>query len=212
MVQTKTSALESYETISYDDLVTYVVYMITANNSRATFEDIVAKAFQLFPKRFNLRGYPQWPDSSVVDKSWLRARTDKHYIVGSVREGFKLTRLGLQVATRIERELGKKPVRGSRKLQSELRTNSGRLLRSVENSDSFQGFAKTGSLDHVAESDLSEVLLALPDATPKRLSGNLAQFQDAAELYERPDIRQFLLALVKKFPRKFTYSTKCLVS
>ena len=203
MVQTKSPIRAQYEGISYDDLVTYVVYLLTAGNgTRTTFEDIVAKAFALFPKRFSLRGYPQWPDSAVVNKSWLRSRTDKKYIVGSVKDGFRLTQRGLQVAKRVERNLKQKPVRGSQKLQSELRTISGRLLRSIETSAQFLGYKRTGTLKHMEESDLFDVLLALPDAAPQRLSGNLAQFRDAANLYERVDIQGFLEAVEKQFLHK----------
>lgn len=80
-----------YERISYDDLITYAVYSLTRSGREATFENIVAESFTLFPVRFSLRGYPQWPESAAVNKSWLRCRTDKGYLVGSVKEGLKLT-------------------------------------------------------------------------------------------------------------------------
>ena len=203
MLQTTQSVQSSYEKISYDDLVTYVVYLLTAGNgARTTFEDIVAKAFELFPNRFSLRGYPQWPDSAVVNKSWLRSRTDKKYIVGSVKDGFRLTQRGLQVARRVENTLQEKPARGSQKLQSELRTISGRLLKSIDRSTSFVGYQRTGRLDHVGESDLFDVLLTMPDASPRRLSSNLEQFKDAASLYDRRDVHNFLADLETKFSYK----------
>ena len=204
MVQTESPTRASYETISYDDLVTYVVYLLTAGNgARTTFEYIVAKAFEMFPKRFSLRGYPHWPDSAVVNKSWLRSRTDKKYIVGSVKDGFRLTQRGLKVARLVEDKLQEEPAKGSRKLESELRTKSGRLLRSIERSPLFIRFRKTGKLNHVEESDLFDVLLAMPDAAPRRLSSNLEQFRDAASLYENRNIREFLDGLESKFSHKF---------
>ena len=204
MVQTESPVRASYEKISYDDLVTYVVYVLTASNgARTTFEDIVAKAFELFPKRFSLRGYPQWPDSAVVNKSWLRSRSDKKYIVGSVKDGFRLTQRGLQVAKRVESKLQEKPTKGSQELQSELRTISGRLLRSIEKSPSFRNFQRTGQLEHMGEYDLFHVLLTMPDAPPRRLASNLEQFKDAASLYNHKDVHKFLAALENKFPDKF---------
>ena len=75
MALARPASISGYEHISYDDLVTYVVYRLTAGNgSQTTFEDIVAEAYRLFPRRFRLRGYPEWPDSAVVNKSWLRSR------------------------------------------------------------------------------------------------------------------------------------------
>ena len=190
------SALAGYEHISYDDLVTYVVYRLTAaNGSQTTFEDIVAEAFRLFPKRFSLRGHPEWPDSAVVNKSWLRSRTDKKYIVGSVKDGFRLTQRGLEVAERVEQHLGQTPTRGGRNIRSELRTRSGRLLRSMERSRPFLHFAKTGQLETLTKGDVADVLLALPDTPASRLLVNLEQFRDAANLYDRADVQEFLDAL-----------------
>ena len=202
MVATELRNTTSYELISYDDLVTYVVYRLTAENgpsAQTTFEDIVAEAFKLFPKRFSLRGYEEWPDSAVVNKSWLRSRTDKKYIVGSVKDGFKLTQRGLEVAERVERQLGEEPTEGSQGVKSELRTRSGRLLRSIERSHQFQKFRNTGNLDTMTEYDLADVLLAMPDAPSNRLVTNLEQFKDAARLYEHHDIEEFLSALEERF-------------
>ena len=202
MVATEPKDTTSYERISYDDLVTYVVYRLTSGNgpnAQTTFEDIVAEAFNLFPKRFSLRGYPQWPDSAVVNKSWLRSRTDKKYIVGSVKDGFKLTQRGLEVAERVERQLGQRPTERSRQVKSELRTRSGRLLRSIERSHQFQEFKNTSNLGNMTEYDLADVLLAMPDSPPARLVSNLEQFRDAARLYERRDVQEFLRALEDQF-------------
>ena len=202
MVTTEPRNTTSYERISYDDLVTYVVYRLTAGNgpgAQTTFEDIVAEAFKLFPKRFSLRGYPEWPDSAVVNKSWLRSRTDKKYIVGSVKDGFKLTQRGLEVAEKVEQQLGQAPAKGGRGVRSELRTRSGRLLRSIERSRQFQEFKDAGNLDGMSEYDLADVLLAMPDAPSNRLVTNLEQFKDAARLYERQDVENFLKALEGQF-------------
>ena len=193
-----------YESIGYDDLVTYAVYKLVladSNGGEATFEDIVAQAFTLFPKRFSLRGYHQWPDSAVVNKSWLRCRTDKNYIIGSVKDGFKLTQRGLEIAESVERKLGNNTVQSSRipKIKSELRTRSGRLLRSLEQTSAFQAYGKTRDVEGLTTDDLTDVLLTLPDSPPNRLRSNLEQFRDAAKLYERTDILDFLDALEAKF-------------
>ncbi len=193
-----------YESIGYDDLVTYAVYKLVSedsNGGEATFEDIVAQAFTLFPKRFGLRGYNQWPDSAVVNKSWLRCRTDKKYITGSVKDGFKLTQRGLEIAENVEQKLGNNtvPSSGVSRIKSELRTRSGRLLRSLEQTSAFQAFDKTRDVEGLTTDDLTDVLLTLPDSPPNRLRSNLEQFRDAAKLYERSDVLEFLDALETKF-------------
>ena len=96
-----------YHDISLDELVTYCVFLLHEENTEATFENIVAKCFDLFPDKFSLFGYPQWPDSSRVNKSWLRCRTDFKYIAGTVKTGFKVTSNGLDIVEKVQKKLNR---------------------------------------------------------------------------------------------------------
>jgi hypothetical protein len=79
-----------YGKIALNDLVTYAVYYLTQIGEEITAEDIVAACFFMFPQRFSLRGYNQWPDSTVVNKRWVDCR-NKHLISGNTANGFNLT-------------------------------------------------------------------------------------------------------------------------
>jgi hypothetical protein len=200
MQENQTNDGSFYEHIGYDDLITYVVYRLTVQQRATTFENIVAEAFTLFPKRFGLRGYPQWPDSAVVNKSWLRCRTDKKYITGSIKDGFKLTQRGLDVAEKVSGLLqGDNQSSKTPTVKSELRTRSGRLLRGLEQTPAFKQFLKSKNVEGIEENDLADILLTLPDSPSSRLRSNLEQFKDAARLYERADLQEFLNALEKRF-------------
>lgn len=58
-----------YSKIALNDLVTYSVYFLMQVGDPRSSENISAACFLLFPKRFCLRNYPEWPDSTVVNKS-----------------------------------------------------------------------------------------------------------------------------------------------
>jgi hypothetical protein len=75
---------ELYRDISLNELVMYAVYAIAEKNNEINAEEIVAACYLMFPSRFHLRGYPQWPDSTVVNKRWLDCR-DRGYITGTSR-------------------------------------------------------------------------------------------------------------------------------
>jgi hypothetical protein len=92
----------TYEKVPLDTLVIYTAYRLVKDQYPLTYENIVALAFTLFPKRFSLRGYPQYPDSATINKSWLRCRTDKNWLNGSAKAGFKLTDLGRMAAEKFE--------------------------------------------------------------------------------------------------------------
>jgi hypothetical protein len=79
---------------SLDHLVVYVAYSLERKNEPITFEKLVAECYRRFPSRFCLNGYPEWPDSAKVNKCWLRCRTDKGWMTGSNKRGFRVTPAG----------------------------------------------------------------------------------------------------------------------
>lgn len=58
------------------------------------YEDIVVKAFSLFPADFQLRGYPQYPDSSDIHKP-LYGPLKRQGLVKAANKMFSLTDKGL---------------------------------------------------------------------------------------------------------------------
>ena len=192
-----TSTGRSYTALPYDDLLVYAVREIIRVQERPTFERIVAKCFELFPERFALRGYPQWPDSAVVNKSWLRCRTDKHLITGSVREGFYLTPRGEHVAEAADSRLNGGRVPSSQRItrRTEERTQEGRLLGHIESTGPFREFVTDGVLRELSAYEITDVLLATTETGPHVLRSNLDQMKYAADIYKRSDLISFLSEL-----------------
>ncbi len=60
------------------------------------YEDIVVAAFERFREDFQLRGYPQYPDSSDIHKPLYKMKQDG--LVRSANKTFALTPMGLEVA------------------------------------------------------------------------------------------------------------------
>jgi hypothetical protein len=60
------------------------------------YEDIVVTAFQRYAEDFQLRGYPQYPDSSDIHKPLYSMKRDG--LVRSANKSFVLTARGLDVA------------------------------------------------------------------------------------------------------------------
>src|SRR3990172_4604785 len=126
--------------LSLDDLLLLAAVDLEQSGQPLTFERLVAQCFELYPSRFALRGYPQWPDSNVVNKTWLRARTDKGWLVGSVRQGFRLTPEGRRHAERLENgAVGRRP-----KPSLDRRTREGRLLEAMRGTTAFKLFQAEG--------------------------------------------------------------------
>ncbi len=184
-----------YIRIALNDLVTYAVYYLAQSKVEIAAEDIVAACFLLFPKRFALRGYDQWPDSTVVNKRWVDCRK-KGLVSGSTALGFSLTPKGLQLAERVERTLkGQRPLiqrPGASKVRAEKRTRAGRFVRSLEESEAYKLFQQDGERAIISEFDFRSMLLCTMDSSPATLSNNLEEFKQHANLYERKDLIHFL--------------------
>ena len=96
---------EKYTTIASNHLVVYAIYSLQNDGDEISAEDIISACFTLFPRKFSLRTYPQWPDSALIGRrlhdceknGWLTARIDT---------GFKLTALGNKLAEKVAKELG----------------------------------------------------------------------------------------------------------
>src|SRR5438105_4357540 len=61
------------------------------------YEDIVVKAFELFPEEFALRGYPKYPDSSDIHKPLYGPLKRSGYVLANNKQ-FRLTQKGLERA------------------------------------------------------------------------------------------------------------------
>lgn len=89
------------------------------------YEDIVVKAFELFPDEFALRGYPQYPDSSDLHKP-LYGPLKRLGLVRAVHKTFGLTEKGLEYAKRLRGAAGNRldekrdPNRLSRDVEQEV--------------------------------------------------------------------------------------------
>lgn len=74
-----------------------VMFELSAGDSKALqYEDIVVSAFQRYPEDFQLRGYPQYPDSSDIHKPLYSMKRDG--LVRSANKSFQLTPRGIDVA------------------------------------------------------------------------------------------------------------------
>jgi hypothetical protein len=71
------------------------------------YEDIVVRAFKLFPDEFALRGYPDFPDSSDIHKP-LYGILKRDGMIRAANKTFKLTDRGVEVARRMRTGGGKR--------------------------------------------------------------------------------------------------------
>lgn len=193
-----------YMTVSYDDLVTYALFSLIKKDKNPTFENLVEETFVLFPHRFYLIGHPEWPDSALINKAWLRCRSDKKYITGSNARGFSLTTFGLRIAESVQNKLppsfeDKRIIR----LKGDERTKAGKFVKHVEKSRAFQLF-KQGKSDFIGKLDFYELIFCTPDSLPQTREQNFEEISQYLGLYNRDDLMALFEFCKKRFADDLT--------
>jgi hypothetical protein len=181
-----------YSKITLNDLVIYSIYYLHKQRSEITSEDVISACFVLFPERFSLQKYRQWPDSAIVKRRWSDIR-NKGYLLGSAVKGFKLSAKGIKHAKKLEKSLGRMKTPSAqavrRTIHSELKTRAGKYVRSIERSEAYTRYKKRLEIN---EFDFRSLLFCTMESPPATLSRNLEQFKDYVNIFERKDLLTFL--------------------
>ena len=198
---------DGYAKTPLNDLVVYSIYSLHAKGSAIPAEDIISACFVLFPRRFSLRKYPQWPDSAAVSRRWSECKS-KGYLRGNALQGFQLTARGAKRAQKIEKTLGKvtiRPMPSSKPklplqpvltVHPELKARAKKYVRSIESSDAYRHYKRKAPIN---EYDFRSLLLCTMESPPATLARNLEQFKDYVRIHDRMDLLTFLESSEGKF-------------
>jgi hypothetical protein len=199
-----------YSKVILNDLVVYSVYYLHKQGHAVTSEDIISACFVLFPKRFSMRKYPQYPDSGIVSRRWGDCKS-KGYLKGNATKGFQITARGIKRAEKVEKLLGTplKPVRVRKArvekpavpereaaVHPELKAHAKKYVRSMEMSDAYKHFKKGTPIN---EFDFRSLLLCTMESPPTTLARNLYQFKEYVNIHKREDLLSFLEFCEGKF-------------
>lgn len=84
-----------YTHVEKDKLVLYAVDLLEKEKIEATFEKISVAVFKLFPKTFQLVGFPQYPDGRTIYYSvYNHCTLTKKWLGGNIKSGFFVTEKG----------------------------------------------------------------------------------------------------------------------
>jgi hypothetical protein len=88
------------EAITKPQKILAIMYELCKGHQKPVlYEDIVVAAFKRYPEEFQLRGYPEYPDSSDIHKPLYQMK--RKGLVRSANKAFELTPRGLEVARQV---------------------------------------------------------------------------------------------------------------
>jgi hypothetical protein len=188
----------SYESMGVDDLLIYSVRQILENDEECTLERLVYECFTLFPNKFGLSRYPEWPDSTRVYRSWRRCLITRGWLSGSPQEGFTITSKGEQAAKSVANKINRPIMNNKNKRDtSKVRGKEEAVMRYVRKSDAFKKWLSNKSTFAISESELSSVLNVTLETPKKILRENFEYYKENARFVNDTEVLSFLESLEK---------------
>lgn len=197
-----------YEELSLNQLAVYAIDFMQLHGVPLTIENVTVVLFRLFPTKFSMVGFEEYPDAARVNRALLQLRPKyRNWAVGNVKQGFTLTRAGESVAKHTHQVLtGQKSLVPPRKAVEE---NAGRTraqeedIKKIENSALFSKF-KDSKLGDVSSMDFYDMLEAYPQSPPQALRKLLADLSKQAKYLGRGDIQDFLAWVKRRFSKRLS--------
>lgn len=169
------------------------------------YEDIVVRAFEMFPDEFALRGYPKYPDSSDIHKP-LYGPLKRQGLIRSANKMFSLTPRGAEVAGRLVRVAGaslEEAIGDGSRISRDQQNEVNRMT----SSDAYELFA-TGQSARILDTDFY-TFIGCTVRTPRnefigRLNATNAAVKGAKSFsYPSPEIATTLSGLWREMTSRF---------
>jgi len=188
-----------YQDIDLDRLIVYTMAFLNKYDIRLTLENIIVGAYKLFPGKFSLSGFPEYPDATRVEKSLWRCKgRNKQWITGKTPHGYSLNRKSYHIVQDVENHFSNSLERLDVN-KGKARTRRGEIIiREIEKSNAFEKY-KNDEIAKISESEFCFLLQTTLDSPKNILNENLSALKLFAEEFNRSDILIFLNKLEKKF-------------
>jgi len=161
------------------DKIIVVMYKLSNGSTRALkYEDIVVKAFEIYPHDFALRGYPKYPDSSDIHKP-LYGPLKRAGLVLTGNKRFRLTPKGVENGRTLEKLAGGRSSSADRLT----RTDAVELDR-IYQTEAFKLFL-TGEREKILDTDFYAYLGVTVRTEKNEFLGRLNTVGDAVRSSSR---------------------------
>jgi hypothetical protein len=187
------------QTLSKPNKILAVMFDLCGGEHKALqYEDIVVAAFKRYPEDFQLRGYPQYPDSSDIHKPLYEMKSQG--LVRSANKTFELTLRGIEFAAKLVHS----EIKDSDRLTKQEENEINRVL----NSAAFRLFQE-GQKEATLDTDFYEYLGITVRTSRTNCYGRLNNVEHAITAHAAkradslsPTLRALHDFLISKFKRE----------
>jgi len=208
ILRLKAVELSKYEDVDLDHLVMHAIGQLEEIGAELSLENVVVASFKLFPQKFSLLGFPDYPDANrVVKRLWdfTSKKSKKSWLGGKVRQGFVITESGRAHVKEAE-DILRGQFQKEKKAPSQTRRQE-LLLKEVTLSQAYLKYVNKQN-DLISEGDFCYLLQGTLDSDRAMLKENLSRLRKYASELKRGDLLEFFDWLKQHFKEFFDSGKK----
>ena len=197
----KPFAPKAYENVDLDRLAVYALCVLEQKKIPLYFDYASVALFRLFPRKFSMSNFSQYPDNNRINKA-LRRLTDqtrKSWATGTVENGFSLTDLGREIGKQAS-EILKNPDRQGSPKATPLKRSRGRSANvdasEIRDSETFK---KWNAKESITNYEFFAFLKATSYTPKPLLLVHLNRLKNSANNAKDKEVANFLSWLGQEF-------------
>ncbi len=186
-------ASSNYIGMDNNRLAIYAIALLEENGIPRTQEAVTVALFLMFPEKFSLVGFPQYPDTERVNRTLLQLGDKyRNWATGNKHVGYTLNDAGRHVLDQTQSLLRKPELQAPKKRTPRERTRDPNAeVAEIEQSNLFRAFGSKQT-EKLNEYDFWELMQAFPYTPKQALKNRFKEMQEAARLAAREDVIEFL--------------------
>jgi hypothetical protein len=180
----------SYLSLDKDRLVLFAVGLLESRKVEPTFDKIVVAVFRLFPKKFSLIGFPEYPDGRTIYYcTYNHCTLDKKWLAGNVQSGFKITERGGYFLDETKKMLLGK-IKVAKTHETIPRRKELTFVALLKKTDAYQKYLE-GKKEEIAKSEIYEAL-KVPSNSEELIQTHLERYFEYSNRIGDSSVMEFL--------------------
>lgn len=179
-----------YMALDKDRLVLFAADYLETKRIEPTFDKIVATAFRLFPKKFSLIGFPEYPDGRTIYYCvYNHCTLNKKWLLGNVQSAFKVTERGRYFLDETRKML-EGAIVSTRTHQTNPRRKETTFISILKKTSAYKKYLQNEK-ERITKSDLLEAL-RVPSNSKDLIQAHLTKYMEYAQRINESFVVKFL--------------------